>query len=568
MFVRAKRKGTAQYLQIVENRREGKKVIQDVVCSLGRLDLLQQSGKLDALLASGLKFSKKLLVLDACTKSIDTSTHTLKTGSVLLFERLWKQTGIQDALTRMLAHRRFGFNCERAIFVTVLHRLINPGSDRSADQWMHGYKIDGIEHLGLHHFYRAMAWLGECLNTPATPQRENNPEEKSRGKEVPPFRRRKDEIEESLFDARRDLFSDMTLVFFDTTTLYFEGEGGETLGEHGHSKDHRPDCHQLVVGMVLDNKGNPVCCEMWPGNTTDVTTLIPVAKRLKLRFGIAKVCLVADRGMISGPTIEKIEGLQWEYILGARMRRVTEVTAEVLTRPGRYRVVHGEREKQTDPSPLRVKEVFVEDRRYIVCINDEQVRKDRHDREAIIAALRDQLKHGDKSLVGNKGYRRYLKVTGTHFDIDEDAIRRDEVYDGKWVLRTNTSLPSSEVALQYKQLWMVEQIFRTMKSVLESRPIFHKTDEAIVGHVFCSFLAVVLRTELQKRIEQKGWKAEWGNIIKDVDAISEVTVDHQGSTFVIRTEASGVAGKVFQATGVALPPVLREGDIGATTLFP
>ena len=160
--------------------------------------------------------------------------------------------------------------------------------------------------------------------------------------------------------------------------------------------------------------------------------------------------------------------------------------------------------------------------------------------------------------MGNKGYRRFLKSEGIRFEIDEEKIQSEELFDGKWVLRTNTDLPMIEVALQYKQLWTVEEIFRTMKSILETRPIFHKCDETIAGHVFCSFLALIIRKKLQDLISAKGWKLEWADIINDVDAVTEVFVTHGEKNFKIRTETTGVAGKVFKAAGVGLPPVLQE----------
>jgi len=350
----------------------------------------------------------------------------------------------------------------------------------------------------------------------------------------------------------------LSIVFMDTTSLYFEGEGGVHVGRYGNSKDHRPDLKQIVVAIVLDNQGNPLCSEIIPGNVTDVTTLVPVASRLKSRFGIEKICIVADRGMISDETIEKLEEMHWEYILGVRMRRANEVRDDVLLRGGRFTEVHPERRRNDDPAPLSVKEVKIGRKRYIVCHNEEQARKDRYDRGVIIDALRDQLGKGDKSLVGNKGYRRYLKCEGAGFEIDEDKILSEEIFDGKWVLRTNTNLPMIEVALQYKQLWTVEEIFRTMKSILETRPIFHKCDETIAGHVFCSFLALLVRKKLHDLLGAKGWMLEWADIVGDVDAVAEVRVTHGDKHFKIRTETTGVAGKVFQAAGVALPPVLQE----------
>jgi hypothetical protein len=185
-----------------------------------------------------------------------------------------------------------------------------------------------------------------------------------------------------------------------------------------------------------------------------------------------------------------------------------------------------------------------------------------------VAALKEKLKHGDKALVGNKGYRRYLKSAKGHFEIDEEKIAGEERFDGKWVLRTNIKLDSETVALKYKQLGMVEDIFRTMKSVLDTRPIFHRCEDNISGHVFCSFLALLLRKNLQDRIVARGWRIEWADIIRDVDAVQEVAVVHNGKQFVLRTETSGEAGKAFQAVGAVLPPVMREVEKCGTTPKP
>lgn len=343
-------------------------------------------------------------------------------------------------------------------------------------------------------------------------------------------------------------------MFFDTTSLYFEGEGGETLGGYGYSKDHRADLKQMVVGAVLDGEGHPVCCELWPGNTCDVTSLIPVTERLQHRFGVAEVCVVADRGMISQDTVDALEARGWRYILGTRLRADKTVRDEVLARPGRYHVV-GE-----SASPLRVKEVKLGERRYIVCLNEDQRAKDAADREAILVSLREKLKQGDKALVSNHGYRKYLARCGPRFEIDVAAVEREARYDGKWVLRTNTGLAAAEVALKYKELWTVEALFRSAKSLLETRPVFHRCDEAIRGHVFCSFLALVLRKELQERLTRHSERLEWADILRDLEALTETKITHAGKHFVLRSEARGTCGRVFQAVGVALPPTVRRLD--------
>src|SRR5262245_5410353 len=549
MFFRTKTSGPRTYLQIVENRWDDGRPRQRVLATLGRLDQLQQSGQLDALLASGARLAESVLLLSAHAKGQSPTIATRRIGPALVFERVWKETGCRQVIEQLLDGRRFDFDIERAVFLTVLHRLFAPGSDRAADKWRADYEIPECEAIRLHHLYRAMAWLGEELP-------------RDQQKDKTPFAPRcvKDRVEEGLFAHRRDLFSGLPLVFFDTTSIYFEGNGGQEIGQRGYSKDHRPDLFQMIVGAVLDAQGRPICCELWPGNTTDVTTLIPVVDRLRSRFGIRRVCIVADRGMISRETIAALEQDQrgWSYILGARMRSQTEVKDEVLARAGRYRVVHPPRVKSDDPSPLKVKEVWVEDRRYIVCLNEEEARKDAADREAIVAALREQLRRGDKALVGNKGYRRYLSGGSDHFRVDEAKVAADARHDGKWVLRTNTELDAAEVALQYKQLWMVEQWFRSCKSLLQTRPIFHRCDATIRGHVFCSFLALVLRQQLQSRLEERGEEFEWADVISDLDRLQVVEVEQDGKRFQLRTEAQGTCGKVFQAMGVALPPTVQQ----------
>jgi transposase len=550
MFFRTKTSGPRTYLQVVENRWEDGRSRQRVVATLGRLDQLQDSGQLDGLLASGARLARSVLLLSEHAQGRLPTISVRHIGPALVFQRLWQLTGCQHVIEQLLKGRRFEFPLERAIFLTVLHRLFDPGSDRAADKWKESYLIEGCEDLQLHHLYRAMGWLGDEL-----PRKEQA--------DKTPFAPRcyKDLIEEALFARRRDLFTQLQLVFFDTTSIYFEGQGGETIGQRGYSKDHRPDLKQMIVGAVLDAEGRPICCELWPGNTADVTTLIPVVDRLRSRFGVTKVCIVADRGMISKETIEELEKPErsWQYILGARMRSQNEVKDEVLARAGRYRLVHPQRTTSEDPAPLKVKEVRVEGRRYIVCRNEDEARKDAADRQAIVASLREKLRSGEKSLVGNKGYRRYLSSTGPdHFQIDEAKIAEEARYDGKWVLRTNMDLDTAEVALQYKRLWMVEAWFRSSKSLLQTRPIYHKCDETIRGHVFCSFLALVLRQELEARLAKDDHDFEWADVIQDLDRLQIVEVEQDGKRFLLRSDVLGTCGTVFRAAGVAVPPTVQQ----------
>jgi len=543
MFARIKKSGKHQYLQIVENHKVKGQVIQRVIVTLGRMDQLQEKDRIETLIRSLSRFSEKVLLILSGRSDVGASAK--KIGPTLISERLWRELGIQKVIGELLSGRRFGFDAERAIFLTVLHRLFVSGSDRSCDRWRRDYVIGGVEGLSLHHFYRAMAFLGEEI-------------EDQRG--ATPFSPRciKDLIEESMFFERRDLFTGLDLMFFDTTSIYFEGEGGETLGQRGHSRDHRPDLNQMVVGVVIDSKGKPVCCEMWPGNTADVKSLIPVIERIRSRFHIGRFCIVADRGMISAETLEELDRREIPYILGTRMRKVNEIKREVLSRQGRYREVRPEGKSSKDPAPLKVKEISLDGNRYIVCLNPKQARKDAQDREIILESLQEKIRTDPKSLIGNKGYRKYLKIDRGSVSIDEDKVEYDSRFDGKWVLITKTDFSADVVALKYKELWQVEQVFRDVKSALETRPVYHQRDENIRGHVFCSFLALVLRKELDRRLKEAGYSFEWSEIKQDLKSLQEVVIEDKGKSLALRTESIGTCGKVFQAVGVAIPPTIRE----------
>jgi transposase len=545
MFVRTKKSGKWEYLQIVENHREGKKVKQRVIGTIGRLDEIKKKGSIESLIKSLSRYSEEvILVLTGKSKP---ESRTRKIGPGLIFDRIWEELKIKKIIRSLLHGRKYEYDLERAIFVTVLHRIMRSGSDRSCEKWQKDYVIKGIEEISLHHLYRAMTFIGEEIE---------NQKDKS------PFSPRcnKDMIEEGMFSERRDLFTGLSMVFFDTTSIYFEGKGGKNLGKRGHSKDHRPDLNQIVVGTTIDDSGKPICCEILPGNTADIKTLIPVVDRIKGRFNISNFCIVADRGMISAETKEALDSptRKTPYILGARMRLINEIKFDVLSRGGNYSEVYPESKISKDPSPLKVKEVKVGGKRYIVCVNTKQARKDEADRKNIIESLHEQLKKDPKLLIGNKGYRKYLKIDRDSVMINEDKINAESRFDGKWVLETNTNLTPAQVALKYKELWQVEQVFRDIKSIFITRPVFHRCDETIRGHVFCSFLALVLKKELDRRLETNNLNFEWADIKHDLKALQEIIIKEGDKQISIRTQCVGSCGKIFQAVGVAMPPVIHE----------
>ncbi|MBV9002428.1 MAG: IS1634 family transposase [Solirubrobacterales bacterium] len=553
MFVREKHINGYTYLYLVESVRENGRAKQRIIKNLGRKETVVASGDLERLASSVARYAERAVVLSQLAAGNPDQLACKRIGAPLLFGRLWEETGCQAVIEDRLAGRGFEFAVERAVFATVLHRLLVSGSDRSCERWMSDYAIPGVDGLMLHQLYRAMAWLGEEL-----------PAEEQSG--ATPFAPRcvKDQVEEGLFARRRDLFAELSVVFLDTTSLSFAGAGGESLGERGYSKDHRPDLMQMIVGVVIDAEGRPVCSELWPGNTADVGALIPIIDRLRSRFAIGRICIVADRGMISAATLAALEARDLEYVLGARERTERLIRTVVLA-DGRAYTPLCVRRSGGEETQLWVKEVKVEGRRYIVCRNEAEAARDAADRRAIVAALDRQLRRGDKALIGNSAYRRYLRATTDQraFEIDPGKLADEARYDGIFVLRTNARLTPLQAALRYRDLMHVEALFKTAKSLLRTRPIYHVSDAAIRGHVFCSFLALVLRKELDTRCQAAGIRPEWGEVLRDLDRLQEVAFSKGGQSITLRTPATGVVGPLFKAARIALPPNIRDDSRAA-----
>lgn len=533
---------TYEYVQIVENRWVNGKTRQRVVGNLGRLDDLQARGDLETVIAGLVAHCPKLKIVRAQREQALAAESNLVWGPVLIFERLWEELGLANLVRRLAKGRRLGFDVERCAFALVLQRILNPGSDRAGARWIQTVHADGCASLRLADFYKTVGLLWH-------------------------WRTR---IEQELYQRGRDLFNDgLDLVFFDTTSTYFEGTAWEGWAKRGKSRDGRPDHLQLVLGVVLRRDGLPITIEIWPGNTADCKTLLPVMKSLQERFKIRRVVLVCDRGMVSAANLKALTEAHYPYIVGMRMRRSLEVNREVLGRAGRYREVDHN---------LHVKEVWVDDRRYVLCQNPERAAKDRHDRQAILEKLHEKLQSGGvKGLIVNRGYRRFLKVSQGDASIDEARVRADERYDGKYVLRTTTDLPATEVAEAYKQLTWIERLWRELKDVMEVRPIYHhKKKENVKGHIFAAFLALYLSATLRQRLqdlrarehpeemkppgpgEPPRLPIEWDALIQDLSQVRAVTIRMEDERYLLRTDFRGHAAEVFRAAGVRPPPLAQS----------
>lgn len=515
---------TRYYLQLVNAYRKNGKVRQELICSIGRLDILRESGGLDRLIGSLVRHSERCWVeVEAGGLLSWAKTY----GPVLIFRRLWEDLELARQFGVLQSASAVQFSIDEAAFAMVLHRLLDPGSKRATQRWLETVYRPEFESLELQHLYRALDHL-------------------VKGKES---------LEEALFSRNRDLFSlEVDLVLFDTTLVHFEGQGPEGLATRARPGNY-PDCVKVLVGLVMTGDGFPVAHHVFPGNTADVNAFRTAINDLRRRFSIRRVVIVADRGMVSEEVMEELEresvGQQKvDYILGMRLRKNKEVSAEVLRRAGRYHEI---------ADNLRVKEVRIGERRYVVCHNPEEEERDRKRREEIIERTRQDLnKKGAQAFVMPRGLRRFVELVGGELVLKEAAIRQESRYDGKWVLRTSTNMPTAEVALAYKSLWQIEHAFRELKSGLEIRPVFLRTEDHVRGHLVVCFLALVLEAALARLLKSRDTSDSYREVLADLEQLRAVRLETRGKTWLWRTELPGKAYGAFQAVGVRPPPRVQS----------
>lgn len=502
------------YLQIAENVWNPKKQRSQarIVHNCGRGDDPEAVERLRRLAKSILRrCSPQEIIADSPQWSL---VCAWPYGDVYVLEAIWRRLGLDQVIRRQTAKRRFGFDMERALFAMVANRACAPASKLYChDQWLkEDTYIAGTRGLELQHLYRAMDFL------------EAN----------------KEALERAIYFQVADLLNlDVDIVFYDTTSLHFEideeDEGDEqgrvqgsitagqqdypALRKRGHSKNGRGDAPQLVVGLAVTRDGFPVRHWVFPGNTVDVTTVKQVKADLK-GWQLSRCLFVGDAGMVSQDNLGTLSRGGGKYLLAMPMKRGDEVTEAVLGRPGRYRKV---------AQNLEVKEVVVGDgerrRRYAVCFNPQEARRQKRHRERLIqeleaelASLSDQREGYSKracALRTSRRYGRLLKETRSGLAIDRNAIKALERCDGKFVVHSNDdTLSAEDMALGYKQQQRVEEAWRTLKSGLKMRPVYHWAPHRIHAHIAITVLSLLL-----ERVIEHASEDTWRNIRDDLKQI-------------------------------------------------
>lgn len=561
MFTRVKKfknkdGSNREYLFIVESYKVKGKSKQRVIANLGRLDKVFSSDRIDSLIASVSKYAKKQQLIDACKDISPLSSKTY--GEIKIFRRIWQLLKLDKLFSKYFSETQKGVNLTEALFALVCNRLIAPSSKREAYQWKEEVYEPAWDGYQLHHFYRALDFLQE----------------------------KKESLEKELFDNTKDLFnSKVDVVMFDTTSLSCWGDSEKNeLAAYGYAKNKRFDLKQVVIGLIMDRNGIPLGHEVWPGNTSDKPAFKQVIEKIKSKFDIGKVILVCDRGMISEEIIIYLEENKYEYILGVKMRSLSEIRKHILLSEQDFRdmsrniyikelseaelyereqkMINAEKLKQGKKSQVTDEEKMQQYkastkglRRWVVYYNTLVAREDKIKREYFQKILANKVEFSRaKEWIMKNGYKKYVVIKDMTIELNQKRIEEDELYDGKWTLISNCSLPAQSLVFLYKDLAQIERHFRDLKSELEIGPIYHYIERRIRAHIFICFLALQIKVFLTKRLKALSEDLSYSEVMRDVQKIKAVTFNVKDQKLIMRTDLPEQAHFAFKVVGCPIPP--------------
>ena len=474
----------------------------------------------------------------ATQDSVQTSLLDSKQfGTGYLLQSLWQELGIDKALSKRLAERKYEAPIERVLFAMVANRALNPSSKRAVEDWVKTeVALPGVELFEVHQGYRAMDFLIES----------------------------DEEIQREVYETVADLLNlEVDLLFFDTTSSYFEMDDEpeeDSIKQRGYSKDHRPDLPQVVIGFAVTRDGIPVRCWVWPGNTSDMS-VIPQVKKDLIGWRLGRVITVVDRGFNSETNLRELQKTGGHYIAGEKMSSGKQSVEDALARPGRFKTVRDN---------LEVKEVVVGDgearTRYVLVRNPDEARRDELRRETHLKRLECELSRlkeldGDShtkahcALQSHQTYKRFLKSDKRgNLRIDKEAVKAAERLDGKYLIRTSDdTLSAEDVALGYKQLWQVEAAFRSLKQTMELRPMYHRKDDRIRAHVLLCWLSLLL-----VRVAENRTGRTWREIRQTMNAMHLITSKSGNNTVRQRTEITPEQDEILKALGYKEPALIQK----------
>ncbi len=538
MFIKTtKNKNGTAYYHLVESYRHEGKVRQRTLMSLGRVE----DGKLDQLAEAISKHSSKLSVFNMA-RDIDVK-DTFILGPLLVLQRMMDELGVSLCLSTLQdKHKRLKFNFKGVVFSQICSRFLKPVSKLALyDNWIDRMYPQMIEQdIALQHMYRSLDLLSD----------------------------HKEDIEKFLFAYGKNLFDiSVDVVLYDLTTLRFESTRTDlgNLRQYGYSKEMRTDCTQVVLGLLTDTQGIPLCFEVHPGNTFEGKTLDGIVNRISKKLVIRRFIFVADRGLFSMDNLEHIKSRNGEFIVGLRMGALKAQIQNDFYDLSKFHWANPE---------LAVRETSLNDDRCIITWSKIRAERDRKAREDILEKIKARLSSSkplSKKFITNRAFKKYLSVNDdTQCNLNHRAISREAEKDGFFGIITNVKeMSATEIVSNYKELWRIEDAFGEMKGTLKSRPMFHWTDKRIIGHLMLCFLSHFCEAHLTKKLREAGIKqnskAITEGIIKNrplttVAAMEElmrvmaVPVKVKNEVIWLRTDIPPNAVKLIKAIGMRIPP--------------
>ena len=459
--------------------------------------------------------------------------RTRPLGTVLGIETLWERLGIGKTFRDVCKKRKLKVPYDKALLAMCANRLCEPESKLGVwDRWLDKVYLPSCEGLKLEQMYEAMDLLYEHAV----------------------------EVEKNIFFHTANLFNlEVDLIFYDTTTAAFsidqedDEQSDDSLRRYGRAKNGQWG-PQVVVALAVTREGFPVRCWVLPGNTADSTTIETVRKDLR-GWNLGRALFVADAGINSEDNRQELARACGKYLLATRMANVAEIKQKVLTKRGKYTVLRDN---------LHVKEVIVGDgerrRRYILCYNPKEAKRQKKHRRHIVALLEKELdRHPDKSataqwaieLLASKRYKRYLTISKSkRIRIDRGKIREASKYDGKWVIETNDDTISVEdAACGYKGLMIIERCFRSLKSTqIKLTPMYHWLSRRIEAHVRICVLALLI-----ERIAEVACDASWSRIRHQLDKMQATEFFSIKHRFFRRNEIAAGTRSIFKKLKISIP---------------
>lgn len=527
MFIKLTKSNRYQYAQIVKAYRENGVVKHKVMLNLGRLDQIENNPSIQRLAVRLIEIAKVKDVVDIG----DISEANILNWGYIIYKKIWQKFELDLMLNEIAAFTKTKFNLSDACFLMVISHLLDPQSKRKTHFGQDRYAK--LPEASLNSMYRSLDLLCSSKNL----------------------------LEEKLFYTNRTLFNmTVDMIFYDVTTFSFESVRSNDLKDFGFSKEGKFNEVQVVMGLIVDCEGRPIGYDLFPGNTFDGSTIDAALEKLKKRFNIGKVIIVADKGINSKLNLKKITDKGYGYIFACRIKAMSRKAEGKIFQGPYTEIKYGEetiKYKVIDQiNKCRdSQEIHELKEKLIITYSSRRADKDRKDRERLIEKAKELLADKAKIRASNKrGGKKYLKdVSCKNWILDEEAIKRDEAFDGYFGIATNEeSLKVEDILNAYHALWKVEESFRIMKSTLEVRPIFHWTEKRIKGHFVVCFLAFLLERTLEFKLKDLR-EASPLSIREAINSLNFAEIEIDKNKYYIKTKGTELSSKILRKLKINPP---------------